>query len=63
MTPDQFRDWLAAMQASGRISRKAWQADAAALLGASVAAVRNYARIGCNRTVALACAALLAGLG
>ena len=62
MTPAEFREWLDAMQTSGRISRKSWQADAAALLGASVAAVRNYARIGCNRTIALACAALLAGL-
>jgi len=62
MTPDQFVAWLDSIRASGRVSRKRWQIDAAGLIGVKPATIRNYMRDGCGRTVALACAAVVAGL-
>ena len=59
MTPAQFTAWLAAMKAAGFA-----RSDAAAgrLLGKSADTVVRMKSAGADRTVALACAALLAGL-
>lgn len=67
MTAAEFRAWLAAMKAAGRLSKRAWQRDAAALLGVHPKSVREFAEHGVPDQTAvrtrLACAALLAGLG
>lgn len=60
MTPTEFVQWVAAMREAGRASS---DGECAALLGVTRASVMNYKRHGADRRTALACAALLAGLG
>jgi Na+/glutamate symporter len=60
MTPESFREWLVAMQATGRATS---DAHCGRLLGITPTSILNMKRIGCDRRTALACAALLAGFG
>lgn len=56
MTPDHFNEWLAEMKSAG-LARS--DVDCAKLLGKSDDTVVAYKRKGTDRTVALACRALL----
>lgn len=56
MTPDDFRAWLAEMKSAG-LARS--DAECARLLGKTDDTVVSYKRKGADRTVALACRALL----
>ena len=57
MTPEAFRAWLAAMQAAGRAKT---ETECAQMLGYRAATLPKQR--GGDRRLALACAALLAGL-
>lgn len=59
MTPTAFRQWLANMKSAG-LSRS--DAEAGRMLGKSADQIVRYKQKGADHTVALACAALLAGL-
>lgn len=56
MTPEAFAQWLASMKEAG-LART--DADCARLLGKTDDTLVNYKKRGCDRTVALACRALL----
>lgn len=56
MTPEQFIEWLAEMKSAG-LARS--DAECARLLGKTDDTIISYKRKGCDRTVALACKALL----
>jgi hypothetical protein len=56
MTPAQFTNWLAEMKSAG-LARS--DAECARLLGKSDDTVVSYKKKGTDRTVALACRALL----
>jgi len=56
MTADQFKAWLAEMKSAG-LARS--DAECARLLGRSDETMLKYKREGTDRTVALACRALL----
>lgn len=60
MTADQFTAWLTAMKAAG-LARS--DAACARLLGVSANSVVTFKKQGGDRRLALACAALLHGLG
>lgn len=57
MTPTQFTAWLAAMKTTSTDIKS--DADCARLLGKSDDTVVSYKKKGTDRTVALACRALL----
>ncbi len=59
MTPADFCSWLAAMRAAGVATS---DAHCGRLLGRTVSWVQLAKRRGADTSVALACAALLAGL-
>lgn len=59
MNPEQFNRWLEAMKASGRGSS---DTEVGKLLGKSRSAVARFKLTGSDRTVALACNALINGL-
>jgi hypothetical protein len=56
LTPEQFTKWLAEMKSAG-LARS--DAECARLLGKSDDTIVSYKRKGADRTVALACRALL----
>jgi hypothetical protein len=56
MTPQQFKEWLAAMKAAG-LARS--DAACARLLGISANSVVNMKRDGTDKRTALACGALI----
>ena len=59
ITGEQFREWLITMRLAGKIKT---DAEAAILLGKSKDSLVIYKRKGADRSVALACRALLHGL-
>jgi len=59
MTSTQFHQWLAAMKAAGLAKS---DAECGRLLGRTATQIVTYKRKGCDRAIALACSALLAGL-
>ena len=60
MTPEEFTTWLAAMKAAG-LARS--DAECGRLLGMSANSVLNLKKNGGGKWIALACAAVLAGIG
>jgi hypothetical protein len=64
MTADDFKGWLEAMQAAGKVrTGHGHKADAAALLGVTFDRISQFEKGGtAQKQTDLACAALLAGL-
>jgi len=59
LTPERFREWLAAMQAAGLATS---DAHCGRLLGVSANSVVQMKARGADRRTALACAALMQGV-
>lgn len=59
MTAEDFNRWLADLISSGRVRNIK---EAAALIGRKQDMMTKYRQYGADRTVALACAAALAGI-
>lgn len=59
MTPEKFKQWLDHIKSAGIIK---FDIDAGRLLGVNKITLLNYKQRGADNRVALACAAILAGL-
>jgi hypothetical protein len=63
MTPAQFTQWLAAMEAAGMIGPREPKGDASKLLGVTRNTIGNYCRDGAPLLVAHACSNIWHRLG